>query len=160
MNINATLFVEMLVFISFVGLTRRYIWPPIIQIIDQRQADIIKGVEDAKTAAKKLEMAENDSEAIIAKARKEYKRLIDQAEHTVTEMIEDATAEAKSLEEQHILAAQERIHQQITREQQSLKTHTLSFVENVLHKVIVKLPDQPQLNSMINHAIGEVSAKD
>lgn len=159
MNINATLFVEMVVFISFVGLTRRYVWPPIIEIIDARQAEVNKGIEDARLASEKLALAEDEAEKILKKARTEYARLIDQAEHTVTEMLEDARSEADALKEDHIQAAQDQVKHQICKERNALQKHTLSFVGNVLKKVIVKLPDQPQLDSMIDQAMEEVDAQ-
>lgn len=160
MNINATLFVEMIVFGSFVELTRRYIWPPILEIIDERQAQINQGIENAKEAALALESAKKDEQKLLKEAREKSKALILQAEQTSKELISEAREEGKLLREKHIDEAQSRIEQQINKEKEDLQTHTLSFVENVLQKVIVKLPDQPQLNTMIDQAIGEANGQD
>lgn len=160
MNINATLFVEMIVFGSFVELTRRYIWPPILEIIDERQAQINQGIENAKEAALALESAKEDEQKLLKEAREKSKALILQAEQTSKELISEAREEGKLLREKHIDEAQSRIEQQINKEKEDLQTHTLSFVENVLQKVIVKLPDQPQLNTMIDQAIGEANGQD
>ena len=35
MNINATLLVEVVIFITFVMITMRYIWPPLTKIIEE-----------------------------------------------------------------------------------------------------------------------------
>jgi|AntRauTorckE5430_2_1112549.scaffolds.fasta_scaffold00140_17 F-type H+-transporting ATPase subunit b len=156
MNINATLFAEMIVFISFVGLTRHYVLPPIIETIDQRQAELAKGYEDAKKAALALKTAKNEQQEILKKAKSEYNKLIASAKNTAQEMIEDAKKTAKVIEKQHIDSAQESIASQIAKQQESLQKKTLSFVEKVLHKVIIELPDQPQLETMVEHAIGEI----
>ncbi len=37
MDINITLFFQMLVFVIFIGITMKYIWPSVTQALDTRQ---------------------------------------------------------------------------------------------------------------------------
>ena len=47
MNINATLFVQMLVFFIGCWITMKYIWPPLIHAIEERQKKIADGLAAA-----------------------------------------------------------------------------------------------------------------
>jgi F-type H+-transporting ATPase subunit b len=156
MNINATLFVEMVVFASFVGLTRHYIWPPIIAIIEKRQADIAQGVEDARRGNELLQDAETKQHGIISDAKEKHKGIIMQAETAATEILEDAKQQAAVLKEQQVGLAQEDIKKNIQQAQKQVETETLAYIQKVLRNVIPNLPEQPLLDQMIDTAIGEM----
>lgn len=156
MNINATLFVEMIVFAGFVGLTRLYIWPPLMGIIEKRQADIAQGVEDAKQGSLLLKKADAEKQQLLSEAKKQHKGIIDQAETAAKEILEDAKAKALLLQEEQSIIAQEQIEKQATMAKQGIEKETLLYMRQVLEKVMTSLPDQPQLEVMINQAIGEV----
>ena len=68
MDINATLLVEMVIFLLFFLLTKQYIWPPIIQVLDDRRATIEKGLRQADEAKAELAKAEKKAEETIHKA--------------------------------------------------------------------------------------------
>lgn len=159
MNINATLFVEMIVFASFVGLTRLYIWPPLIAIIEKRQIDIAQGVEDAKQGRLLLEQADKEKLALLNEAKKQHKSIISQAEETAKLILQDARSEAVLAQSAQIDAAQAEIDKQTQIAKEGLEEETLAYMREVLEKVMGSLPDQPQLDKLIHKAIGEVDEK-
>ena len=57
MNINATLFIQALVFFVLAWVTMKFIWPPMIQAIDERRAKIAEGLDAASRGNKSLEEA-------------------------------------------------------------------------------------------------------
>ena len=57
MNINATLIAQALVFVVFVAICWKYVWPPIISIMEEREKRISDGLEAAKKADDSLEEA-------------------------------------------------------------------------------------------------------
>jgi F-type H+-transporting ATPase subunit b len=156
MNINATLFVEMIVFAGFVGLTRVYIWPPIMDVIAKRQADIAQGVEDAKQGSELLKKADATTKQMIREAKIQHKGIIDQAETAAKELLEDAKAEAKHLQAAQTLVAQAQLDKQAVMAKKGIEAESLLYMRQVLEKVMTTLPDQPQLETMNNQAIGEV----
>ena len=50
MNINATLLGQTLAFVIFVAICWKYVWPPIIAIMEEREKRIADGLEAAKKA--------------------------------------------------------------------------------------------------------------
>ena len=54
MNINATLFLQAIVFAILVWFTMRYIWPPLTKALDERAAKIAEGLSAADKAKTEL----------------------------------------------------------------------------------------------------------
>ena len=60
MDINASLIVQMLVFIVFIGLTMKFIWPPLIKALEVRRKNIADGLAGAERGHKELELEGNE----------------------------------------------------------------------------------------------------
>lgn len=159
MNINATLFVELVVFASFVGLTRLYIWPPLIAVIEKRQADIAQGVEDAKKGSHLLEKANEKTQGILNEAKRKHKQIIEQAEDTAKQIIQAAKDEAVTAQKAQVDAAQVEIDKQTQLAKEGLEEETLAYMREVLEKVMGNMDDQPKLDQLIHEAIGEVDGQ-
>ena len=71
MNINATLLGQTVAFVIFIAICWKYVWPPIISIMEEREKRIADGLEAAKKADDSLEEAQLafDQERIVAMAR-------------------------------------------------------------------------------------------
>ncbi len=159
MNINATLFAEMVVFIGFVGLTRLYVWPPLMDIIEQRQKDIAQGVEDARQGSVLLRDAEDKRHQILQDAKKQSSGILNQAESEAESIIHEATAEAKRLLDAHAANAKIALDKQTYAAKKGLEGHTLAYVQQVLTKVMGELPDMPHLENMVAKATGEIDGQ-
>jgi len=53
-NINLTLVVQMLVFATLILITMKWIWPPILSAMDERQRKIAQGLAAAEEGEKEL----------------------------------------------------------------------------------------------------------
>ena len=69
MNINASLFVQMVVFFLGAWVTMKYIWPPLIHAIEERQKKIADGLAAANKGEKALAVATEQGKAIEAAAQ-------------------------------------------------------------------------------------------
>ena len=58
MNINATLFAQILVFIGLVWFTMKFVWPPIAKALDERAAKVAEGLAAAERGKNDFEQAE------------------------------------------------------------------------------------------------------
>ena len=76
MNINATLLGQTLAFVLFVAICWRYVWPPIIAIMEEREKRISDGLADAKKANDSLEEAKLNYEAELDKANQSQQILL------------------------------------------------------------------------------------
>ena len=69
MNINATLFVQMVVFFIGCYITMKYIWPPLLKAIEGRQQKIAAGLAAAEKGNNALNEAQAKGKEIEAQAR-------------------------------------------------------------------------------------------
>ena len=95
MNLNATLIGQLIAFVLFVAFCMKYVWPPLIKAIEERQANIANALASAEKA--KQEQADSKAEADkeILKAKEEAQKIIDLATKRRNEILESVQAEAE-----------------------------------------------------------------
>ena len=83
MNINASLFVQMAVFFFGAWVTMKYIWPPLIRAIEERQKKIDEGLAAADKGEMALAEAQKEGQAIKAEARAQALAIMNDGESAV-----------------------------------------------------------------------------
>jgi F-type H+-transporting ATPase subunit b len=93
-DLNATLWAQLVVFLVLALVTAKFVWPPIVKAIDDRAAKIADGLAAADRAKTDLKLAEEKAGAELRKARESATDLRNSAEKQAAKAIEDARAEA------------------------------------------------------------------
>ena len=140
MNINATLFVQIAVFLALWWFTATYVWPPITKALDERGKRIADGLAAADKAKSDLAAAERRVEAEIKQARDSAAEVRAAGEKQAAHLVEEARAEAsrivndarKAAEAEAALAAQ-RAKDQLREQVASL---AVSGAERILRREI------------------------
>src|SRR5512145_2703593 len=94
MNLNATLFIQSVVFIILGWITMKFIWPPLIRAIEDRQRKIADGLAAAERGYKELQSASGEAQTIVSEARDKAVKIVDQANLRSAEIIDEARATA------------------------------------------------------------------
>jgi F-type H+-transporting ATPase subunit b len=113
-NLNATLFVQIVVFVALWWFTARFVWPPITKALDDRSRRIADGLAAADRARTELADAERRVDAEIKGARANAAELRAAGERQAAQALDEARAEGariiaqarKAAEEEATLAAQ------------------------------------------------------
>ena len=95
MNINATLFGQMITFALFVWFTMKLVWPPIIRALDERQTKIADGLAAAERGQRDLELAQHKVTEQLHDAKVQSAKIIDNANKSGIELVEDAKRQAR-----------------------------------------------------------------
>ncbi|HKR35506.1 MAG TPA: F0F1 ATP synthase subunit B [Steroidobacteraceae bacterium] len=103
MNLNATLFIQTIVFVILGWITMRFIWPPLIKAIEERQRKIADGLASSEKAEKSLAEAKASATDIIKEARVQANKIVEQANRRSNEVVEEARGTAIA-EGQRLLA--------------------------------------------------------
>ncbi len=114
MNLNATLIVQIIVFLALWWFTARFVWPPITRALDERSRRIADGLAAADKARSDLVAAERRIEQELQQARAGAAEVRSGAEKQAAGIVEKARVEAaaiiaaarKSAEDEAVLAAQ------------------------------------------------------
>ena len=102
MNLNATLFIQTIVFVILGWITMRFIWPPLIKAIEERRK-IADGLASSEKAEKSLAEAKASATDIIKEARVQANKIVEQANRRSNEVVEEARGTAIA-EGQRLLA--------------------------------------------------------
>lgn len=94
MNINLTLISQAIAFAVFIWFTVKFIWPPMLTAITERQKKIEEGLAAAERSKKDLELAQARSTDTMREAREKSTEMIGGAERQAAHIVEDARAEA------------------------------------------------------------------
>ena len=104
MSITATLIVQIIVFLILIGITMKFIWPPIIVALDERAKKIADGLSAADKAKSELAVANKKVEAQLSAARDDAAKRLADAERLAQQLVEEAKGRA-SEEAAKIVAA-------------------------------------------------------
>ena len=95
MNFNATFIGQIIVFAIFVVLCAKFVWPPIMAAMQERQKKIADGLDAASRADKALEVAQHDAAKRLREAKAQASELIEQANRRAAAIVDEAKAEAE-----------------------------------------------------------------
>ena len=93
MNLNATLFAQLVVFLILAWFTMKFVWPPIMKALDERASKIADGLAAADKAKAYLAHAEKKAADELRKARESAAEFRSGAERQVAQLIEEARTE-------------------------------------------------------------------
>lgn len=124
MNVNATLFGQMLAFGILIWFTLKFVWPPLLAAIEERQKKIADGLAAADRAAaslkdataksdEELKAARQQSAEIVAAANKQAAALVEQAKAAATAEAERIRTAAKGEVDREVAAAREALRKQV-----------------------------------------------
>ena len=94
MNINATLFLQAIVFAILVWFTMKFVWPPITKALDERSEKISHGLAAAEHAKIELTNAHKEVEVKLAATRSESAALLADAERRAQHLVDEAKGRA------------------------------------------------------------------
>ena len=121
MNINLTLIVQMIVFIALIWATMKFVWPKIIDAMEERSRKIAAGLAAAEKGKADLVQADQRAEAIVKEARAKAAQILDQAGKRSNEMVDEAKGTAIAEAERLVAQAHEDAALESTRARESLR---------------------------------------
>ena len=136
MNINLTLFVQMLVFALLVFGTMRWIWPLILGAMEEHSRKSAQGLAAAEKGEQELAAARDRAEAIVHEARGRANQIIEHAQHLAHELVEQAKGAASSEGARILAAAQQQIELDTTRAKESLRREVAAIAVRAASKLL------------------------
>jgi len=139
-SINATLFVQAIVFAILVWFTMKFVWPPIANALDERAEKIASGLKAAEHAHIELTNAHKHVEVELAKNRPEAAARMAEVEHRALAIIEEAKLRATDEANKIVAAANAEAEQAILRGREQLRDQVavlaVKGAEQILRKEV------------------------
>ena len=136
MNINATLLAQAVVMIVFVAICWRYIYPPILSVMQEREKKISDGLEAAKKADDSLEEAKLAFDKELNQAKAEAAEILDKANARASKIVSDASSKAESEAEKIMASAETAIENETNKAKEELRQHMSDIIIDTTQKIL------------------------
>ncbi len=138
MNLNATLFAQLVVFFILAWFTMKFVWPPIMKALDERAQKIADGLAAADKAKTDLAHAEKKATEEMRKARESAAEFRGGAEKQAAQLIEEARTEAARIVSAAREAAEAEAGAASQRAREALREHVAQLAVAGAEKILRK----------------------
>ena len=135
-----TLIGQSIAMIVFVWFCMKFIWPPILDALEERQKQIEEGLAAADKSQEALEAAEAQAQEIIAEARQQATGILDQAHARANEIVAEGKDSGVKERERQLAAAKAEIEQETNKAREELRGQVsaiaIASAEKILNREI------------------------
>ena len=156
MDINLTLIGQTIAMIVFVWFCMKYIWPPLLTAIEERQEKIAEGLAAADKGQERLEEATTEAERIVAEARKQATGILDQAHARANEIVSEGKADGVKERDRQLFAAKAEIEQETNRAREELRGQVSAIAISSAEKILQREIDDKQHQDILGKLAGQL----
>ena len=142
MDINLTLIGQSVAMFVFVWFCMKFIWPPILNAIEERQAQIADGLAAAERGEQRLQQATAEADDIVGDARKRATSILDQANSLANEIMAEGKADGVKQRERQLTAAKADIEQEVNRAREDLRGQVSAIALASAEKILKRESDK------------------
>lgn len=121
MNINLTLFGQMIAFAVFVWFTMKFVWPPIMKAIEERKAKIADGLAAAERGKHEQQLAQQRATERLQEAKQQAAEIVARAEKRAAEIVEESKDTARAEGARLLESARAEIEQETNKAREQLR---------------------------------------
>ena len=150
MNLNYTLFGQMIFFIVFVLFCMKFVWPPITAAMADRAKKIADGLAAADKADKDLELAKEKAASDMKDAKAQAAEIIEQAKKRGDQMVDEAKEKAQEEAERIRAAAEAEVEQQVSQAKEALRAQVTTLAVSGAEKILESSVDASKHSDMLD----------
>ncbi|GAC31169.1 F0F1 ATP synthase subunit B [Paraglaciecola polaris] len=156
MNINATLFGELLAFIFFVWFCMKFVWPPIMGAIEERQKKIADGLAASERGEKDLELAQAKATDQLKEAKTQAAGIIEQAKKRGSQIVDEETQRAHQERENIIAQGHAEIEAERNRAKEDLRKQVAALAVAGAEKILERQIDAAAQSDIVAKLVAEL----
>ena len=156
MNINATLIGQAIAFFLFVVFCMKYVWPPILQALEERTKKIADGLAAAEHGKHEQALAEERAKELLREAKDQAGEIITRADKRASEIVDEAKGDARAEGDRLLVAAQAEIDQEVNRAKEDLRGQVVAIALAGAGKVLEREVDETTHAELLNKLAAEI----
>jgi len=156
MHLNATLFVQLVVFLVLGWVTMKFIWPPLIQAIDDRRKKIAAGLAAAEEGTKSLGEAQRKIAQLETEAKARAQLIIIDTEKRAQAIVDAAKAQAKVEGDRLVAAAKVEAQQQLVRVKTELRDRVADLAVAGAEEILKREVDARTHTELLSQLKGQL----
>lgn len=151
-----TLIGQTIAMIVFVWFCMKFIWPPIMGAIEERQTEIADGLAAAERGQQSLDKAKEEADGIIEEARKQATSILDQANARANEIVAEGKADGIKERERQLAAATAEVEQEANRAREELRGQVSAIAVASAEKILQREIDQKSHEDILSKLAAEL----
>ena len=156
MNINATLIGQAIAFFLFVVFCMKFVWPPILQALEERKKKIADGLAAAEHGKHEQVLAEERAKELLREAKEQAGEIITRADKRAAEIVDESKGDAKAEGERLLTAARAEIDQELNRVKEELRGQVVAIAMAGAGKVLEREVDEATHAELLNKLAAEI----
>lgn len=152
------LLVQIIAFIVIYTLLSRFLYDPLTNVLRNRRARIEKALEDSAVAANARRNAEAEVEKLLASARADAARIVEEARGRGEELARSVQAEAQTDAEAIRTEARERAGEERDRQLADLRGQVVSIAVAMSQRLIGAALDEKRQQALVSDFFAKVPA--
>ena len=156
MDVNITFISEMIAFVVFVLFCMKYVWPPLIGAIEERQKTIADGLAASDRAAKDLELAQEKATSQLKEAKAQAAEIVEAAKKRETQIVEEAAAKAQAEKEKILAAGHAEIETERNQAREELRQQVAVLAVTGAEKILERSIDAAAHSDILDKLVAEL----
>ena len=156
MNINATLIGQAIAFGIFIAFCMKYVWPPIMQALEERTKKIADGLAAAERGRHEQELAEKRAQQVISEAKEQANEIISQAQRRSNEIVDESKDTARVEGERILTSAQAEIEQEANKAKDELRGQVGSIALAGAAKILNREIDDKAQTDLLKELVSRI----
>ena len=156
MNINATLIGQAIAFGIFIAFCMKYVWPPIMQALEERTKKIADGLAAAERGRHEQELAEKRAQQVISEAKEQANEIISQAQRRSNEIVDESKDTARVEGERILISAQAAIEQEANKVKDELRGQVGSIALAGAAKILNREIDDKAHTDLLKELVSRI----
>jgi F-type H+-transporting ATPase subunit b len=136
LDFNLTFIGQTIAMLVFVWFCMKFIWPPIIKAIEERQTEIADGLAAAERGQQSLDRAKAEADEIVSDARKQATTILDQAHARANEIVAEGKADGVKERERQLAVASAEVEQETNRAREELRGQVSAIAVASAEKIL------------------------
>jgi F-type H+-transporting ATPase subunit b len=149
-NINLTMFAQVLLFVLFILGAKKWAWPIMLARIEERQKLIADGLAEAERGRSSLAEAQKQKDAMLKEARDRALEIVSAAEKSASQRVEDSKSQAKTEADRMLASAKAQINQEVQSAKQQLREQVATLAVSGAEKILRREVDAKAHAEMLN----------
>jgi F-type H+-transporting ATPase subunit b len=150
-SINATLIGQMITFALLVWFTMKYVWPPLMQALEERKKKIADGLAAAEKGRHEMDLAEKRATTLLREAKDQAADIVNLAQKRAGELVEESKQAAKEEGERIVTAAKAEIDREIQKAREGLRQQVAILAVNAAEQILQQEVDRDKHKDIIEN---------